>query len=229
MLTPRNILLAALVLAVLLGVVYMLDPTFGGLLPRKLERFMNGGNGAAGAAATSGTGTAPPSMAGEPAGFTAASGAQQAAQIQAAAHSASAPGETVSPSYPNASSVAIGVRENSNNNEEGFQNLSPSPMPFPDAEKPANCYPKNQLAPQELLPSDPNSKWAQVNPMGAGDIAGKNFLNAGALIGVNTVGQSLRNASWDLRSEPPNPQQQVSPWLQTTISPDLQRRPLEIA
>ena len=112
---------------------------------------------------------------------------------------------------------------------EGFEVLNPAPMPFPAAEKPANCYPKNQLAPQELLPADPNSKWAQVNPQSAGDIAGKNFLNAGALIGVNTVGQSLRNASWDLRSEVPNPQVQVSPWLQSTIAPDLQRRPLEIA
>lgn len=112
---------------------------------------------------------------------------------------------------------------------EGFEVLNPSPMPFPAAEKPANCYPKNQLAPQELLPSDPNSKWAQVNPQSAGDIAGKNFLNAGSLIGVNTVGQSLRNASWDLRSEVPNPQVQVSPWNVSTISPDLVRKPLEIA
>jgi hypothetical protein len=112
--------------------------------------------------------------------------------------------------------------------KEGFQD-TPSPMPFAAASTPSNCYPKNQLAPQELLPNDPNSKWAQVNPQGAGDIAGKNFLNAGALIGVNTVGQSLRNASWDLRSEPPNPQVNVSPWLNSTIEPDVNRRVLEIA
>jgi hypothetical protein len=109
---------------------------------------------------------------------------------------------------------------------EGFQN--PASTPFPEAAQPANCYPKNQLAPQELLPADPNSKWASVNPTGAGDISGKNFLNAGALIGVNTVGSSLRNASWDLRSEPPNPQVQVSPWMQSSIEPDVLRRPLEI-
>jgi hypothetical protein len=112
---------------------------------------------------------------------------------------------------------------------EGFENLSPETMPFPAANKPTNCYPKNQLAPQELLPNDPNSKWAQVNPQAAGDIAGKNFLNAGALIGVNTVGQSNRNANWDIRAAPPNPQVEVSPWLQSTISPDLARRPLDIA
>ncbi len=108
---------------------------------------------------------------------------------------------------------------------EGFQN--PASTPFPEAAQPANCYPKNQLAPQELLPADQNSKWAQANPTGQGDISGKNFLSAGALIGVNTVGQSLRNANQQLRSEPPNPQMQVSIWNQSTIEPDLQRKPLE--
>ncbi len=74
---------------------------------------------------------------------------------------------------------------------------------------------------------DQASKWAEVNPTGAGDISGKNFLSAGALIGVNTVGQSLRNANQQLRSEPPCPQVNVSIWNQSTIEPDLQRRPLE--
>ena len=224
MLTPRNILLAILVLAVLLGVVYMLDPTFGGLLKRSMERFENplqmGGMNV-----TSGTETAPASMNGMLGGSYQNGGFDESV-VENNPHNQS--GGTVDSPTDLVPPMLVGGSSN-NNITEGFQNLAPSPMPFPDAEKPANCYPKNQLAPQELLPSDPNSKWAQVNPMGAGDIAGKNFLNAGALIGVNTVGQSLRNASWDLRSEPPNPQQQVSPWLQTTISPDLQRRPLEIA
>jgi hypothetical protein len=127
---------------------------------------------------------------------------------------------------------------NSNNsNEEGFANADasdaniggPASMPFAAANKPTNCYPKIQLNPTELLPSDPNSKWEQVNPQGAGDIAGKNYLNAGALIGVNTVGQSLRNASYDLRSEPANPQVAVSPWFNSTIEPDTNRKTFEIA
>lgn len=112
---------------------------------------------------------------------------------------------------------------------EGFANPSePSNVPFAAGNAPSNCYPKNQLKATELLPADPNSKWAQVNPQGAGDIAGKNYLNAGALIGVNTVGQSLRNASHDLRSEPANPQNAVSPWFNSTIEPDINRRMLEI-
>jgi len=124
-----------------------------------------------------------------------------------------------------------------NNGNEGFANAEPSDaniggpasMPFAAANKPTNCYPKIQLNPTELLPSDPNSKWEQVNPQGAGDIAGKNYLNAGALIGVNMVGQSLRNASYDLRSEPANPQVAVSPWFNSTIEPDTNRKTFEIA
>jgi hypothetical protein len=95
------------------------------------------------------------------------------------------------------------------------------------ANKPQGCYPREQLNPMDLLPSDPNSQWAQVNPTGAGDIQGKNFLSAGSLIGINTIGQSLRNANLQLRAEPPCPQSAVSPWNISTIEPDLIRKPLE--
>ena len=100
-------------------------------------------------------------------------------------------------------------------------------VPMNGGAKGKGCYPRNQLTPTELLPQDVNSTWAAANPVGAGDIQGKNFLSAGALIGVNTVGQSLRNANLQLRSEPANPQVNVGPWQQSTIEPDLQRRPLE--
>jgi len=100
-------------------------------------------------------------------------------------------------------------------------------VPMNAAKKPQDCYPREMLNPVDLLPQDVNNQWAQVNPTGAGDIQGKNFLSAGALIGVNTIGQSLRNANQQLRSEPANPQVQVGPWQQSTIEPDLNRRPLE--
>ena len=90
------------------------------------------------------------------------------------------------------------------------------------------CFPKEQLTPNELLPQDNSTAWAQVNPQGAGTLKDKNFLQAAHHIGINTVGQSLRNANLQLRSEPANPQLNVGPWNQTTIAPDMQRRPLEI-
>jgi hypothetical protein len=79
----------------------------------------------------------------------------------------------------------------------------------------------------DLLPGDTNSTWAQVSPAGLGSLCDKNLLNAGHHVGVNTTGTSLRNANRGIRSEPPCPQVNVSPWLQTTIAPDLLRRPLE--
>ena len=93
--------------------------------------------------------------------------------------------------------------------------------------QPSDCYPKDQLSPEDLLPGDANSKWAKNAPV-SGDLKDQNFLTAGYHTGVNTVGQSLRNANRQLRSEPPNPQVKVSPWMQTTIDPDMNRRPMEI-
>jgi hypothetical protein len=92
---------------------------------------------------------------------------------------------------------------------------------------PSECYPKDVLNSQDLLPGGADSVYAKVVPSGQGALTDQNYLNAGHHIGVGTVGASRRNASYDLRSEPPNPQVQVSPWMQATIEPDLHRRPLE--
>jgi len=89
-------------------------------------------------------------------------------------------------------------------------------------------FPKQQLSAEELLPSDNSTLWAQVNPAGEGSLKDRNFLQSGYHIGINTVGQTLRNANQQLRSEPPNPQVKVSPWLQSTIEPDVGRKPMEI-
>ena len=128
-----------------------------------------------------------------------------------------------------AQKAALGV-QGSKKAGEGFADLSSyeGPASFGAAEAPAGCYPRDQLTPSELLPRDMNSIWAEQNPMGPGSLKGKNFLSAGALIGVNTVGQSLRNANLQVRSEPPNPQVSVSIFNQSTISPDISHRPLEI-
>jgi len=95
-------------------------------------------------------------------------------------------------------------------------------------ERSQSNFPKEQLGADDLLPKDDSSLWAQVNPAGEGSLKDRNFLQSGYHIGINTVGQTLRNANQQLRSEPPNPQVKVSPWLQTTIEPDLGRKPLEI-
>jgi len=94
-----------------------------------------------------------------------------------------------------------------------------------------SCYPQNSLKPDDLLPKDKKNAvndFNNNNPVSEGVLKGVNFLEAGYQVGVNTVGQSLRNANQQLRAEPPNPQVNVSPWQNTTIGPDLGRRPLEV-
>lgn len=82
--------------------------------------------------------------------------------------------------------------------------------------------------PSVLLPNDSNSQWASLNPQGGGMLKNINLLQAGSLVGINTIGSSLRNANLQLRSEPPNPQGNVGPWNHSTIEPDFVRLPLEI-
>lgn len=90
------------------------------------------------------------------------------------------------------------------------------------------CSNPNIQNPSELLPKSGNSQWSELNPSGKGELANINFLNAGYHIGIDTIGQSLRNANLQIRSEPPNPQLNVGPWNQSTITPDFIRPPLEI-
>lgn len=94
---------------------------------------------------------------------------------------------------------------------------------------PSECYPRDRLTAKDLLPQDANSKWAEVNPAGQGDVMDQNFLQAGTHFGVNTVGQSLRNPNLQLRSDPMIPKMDgLSPWNISTIDYDSNRRPFEI-
>lgn len=93
---------------------------------------------------------------------------------------------------------------------------------------PSSCSKQNVQNPSELLPRDTNSQWAQLNPSGKGELANVNLLKAGYHIGIDTIGQTLRNANLQIRSEPPNPQLNVGPWNTSTIEPDFMRVPLEL-
>tara|TARA_B100000927_G_C16457734_1_gene466579 strand:- start:936 stop:1484 length:549 start_codon:yes stop_codon:yes gene_type:complete len=92
---------------------------------------------------------------------------------------------------------------------------------------PSNCNQQAVAKPGELLPKDKNNEWAKMNPTGQGDLKNVNLLKAGHHIGINTVGNSLRNANLQIRSEPPNPQMNTGPWNASTIDADTMRRPLE--
>ena len=93
---------------------------------------------------------------------------------------------------------------------------------------PASCSSSTITNPAELLPKDSNNSWAQLNPTGKGELANVNLLRSGYNIGIDTISSSLRNSNQQIRSEPPNPQTPVSIWMQSTITPDFIRPPLEI-
>lgn len=210
----KNAIVVALVLAVALFVVYQYDPSFFGLIYRDGFQDMKDAHDS----------KKPDSHA--------ASGAEQAKKNAQKKEGFQAKDEKKE-KKDEKKEKKDGFQDKEgfeDKKKEGFADLEAfeGPASFGSAESPAGCYPRDQLTPSELLPKDMSSVWAEQNPMGPGSLKGKNFLSAGALIGVNTVGQSLRNANLQLRSEPPNPQVQISVFNQSTISPDISHRPLEI-
>lgn len=80
----------------------------------------------------------------------------------------------------------------------------------------------------DLLPNDVNKDWFETDFSQAKvKVDQDNLINTERyVVGVNTVGQSLKNASYDLRAAPPNPKVTVSPWNQSSIEPDYNIRPL---
>lgn len=217
----KNLIIGLVVLAVIALAVYSYAPKLRAMLSGK-EKFANGGgavgplkamNGGMGGSAMSKSGPAAKGGA-HVAGF-------ESGPVKAGSSSGSAAPGAAAPAPAGKGAAAEGFADYASTGD------MMGPVPMAGAGKPQGCYPREQLNPAELLPRDVNSQWAAVNPAGAGDIQGKNFLSAGALVGVNTIGQSLRNANRQLRSEPPCPQMKVSPWQQSTIEPDLQRRTLE--
>jgi hypothetical protein len=92
-------------------------------------------------------------------------------------------------------------------------------------------YAKQSVAnPSDLLPKDQNSQWSALNPstMNNGDILMPDLLQAGYHIGLDTIGQTLRNPNLQLRSDPIISKMDIGPWNQSTIEPDLGRVPLEL-
>jgi hypothetical protein len=82
--------------------------------------------------------------------------------------------------------------------------------------------------PSDLLPQDQNSEWAALNPVNQGNAAMPDLLQAGYHIGLDTIGQTLRNPNYQLRSDPIIPKSEIGPWNQSTIEPDIGRTPLEV-
>lgn len=87
----------------------------------------------------------------------------------------------------------------------------------------APSFVATSLLPKPAIPGQ--QSWDVNSPSNI--LASQNFLSATQQVGIDTVLGSLRNPSYDIRNTIVNPINVVSPWMNSTILPDLERRPLD--
>jgi hypothetical protein len=81
---------------------------------------------------------------------------------------------------------------------------------------------------RDFLPREVNDEWFETDfSLAKYQLNDDKLINTEKyIIGINTVGQSLKNASWDIRGTIPNPKLVVSPWNNSTYEPDFNLKPL---
>ena len=109
---------------------------------------------------------------------------------------------------------------------DNYMLLSKNSMPDERFKKVMQQETRKTLTTNDLLPKEKNPDWFQT----PGDKF--NLLQAVDLelpeikIGVDTVGQSRKNASYDLRAAPQCPKFVTGPWNNSTIEPDYNIKPM---
>ena len=85
---------------------------------------------------------------------------------------------------------------------------------------------RNRLADEDIfnvenyLPQEHSKDWFEVMPDPV-SVKNRHLINISRPVGINTIGNSLKNPSYDIRGTPPNPKFVASPWLQSSIEPDI--------
>lgn len=105
--------------------------------------------------------------------------------------------------------------ENTETPVEVKENEPSTEIEIPTADSTGN----NSANPADLLPASNsgNNGWDVLDGVGTTAGANPDLLDAGHHTGIDTVGQSLRNANLQLRSDPTIPLKDTGPWNQTTI------------
>jgi hypothetical protein len=88
-----------------------------------------------------------------------------------------------------------------------------------------NCEPEDLFDVDKYLPQEVNDDWFEVQPEPI-SVKNRHLINITKPIGINTIGTSLRNASHDIRGAPSNPKTVISPFLNSSIEPDVNLKPL---
>lgn len=112
------------------------------------------------------------------------------------------------------------------NDKADYMLLPKNNLPDPKFNKVMPAEIRQTLQSSDLLPMDENKDWFQnpskdFNLMQAVDLEVPEIK-----IGVDTVGQSRKNATYDIRAAPPCPKFVVSPWGNSTIEQDYNTKPL---
>ena len=91
---------------------------------------------------------------------------------------------------------------------------------------PHGCNLSNMSASVGLLPEANNVVRDEAFEFAPKDMTGVQFMLDTPRFGQDTQGSSNKNASYDIRRTPAN-EKAVYPWMNSTIEPDLYRRPLD--
>ncbi len=99
----------------------------------------------------------------------------------------------------------------------------PIPQQARPDEVPMNNNNLKKYDAKDFLPKEINSQWFDTDFSQAKyNVNDDKLINTERyVIGVNTVGQSLKNASYDIRGTIANPKFTVSPWNNSTYEPDF--------
>jgi hypothetical protein len=109
------------------------------------------------------------------------------------------------------------------NTASGGPGLTPQPAGSTPSPSPKAFGVSTDLLPTEGPKKDDFSEFAPKNPL-----AEKNFLEASKMIGLDTIGGSLKNPNMSLRADPPIAKSDdVSPWLNSTFMADPLRKKLD--
>ena len=81
--------------------------------------------------------------------------------------------------------------------------------------------------PENLLPQEINDDYFDLSALqDAKTIKGAHLIHPKTHIGINTVNSTHKNMIRDIRGEVHTPKTTVSPWMMSTIDPDMYSRPL---
>lgn len=108
--------------------------------------------------------------------------------------------------------------------KKSYFTLEGAPFGDETTEQPATGAVSSALLPKEVPVNDDFGQFSTESIL-----SNQNYLDPRNQIGYpETIGGTLRNANWQIRSEPANPRDPVSIWNLSTITPELMRPLFEI-